>query len=261
MSRSPRSCSSGNAARPTSTQSCCSVIALNPGRGLHEQAERQRRRSTRGRLLQPRHASVARCSATTRAPRSTALPARSRSPHAATPSTTRRSPSIGVAYNGSPESDAALAVARELAAPTRARRFTRWKSSRCRRSPTAGIVAPAIGECIDEMRQGSKRAHERARRRRRARRVRPRRRGARRVRRRAGPPRGRLARLRPATTSGHAAAPPTTWSATRAARCSCCPARTHCPQPSGRPRAPASSRTRRLAQLRRRRRSRYRHGQ
>ena len=46
-----------------------------------------------------------------------------------------------------------------------------------------------------------------------------------------------------------AAAPPTTWSATRAARCSCCPARTP-PQPLT-PRAPANTGTPPLAARRR----------
>ena len=66
---------------------------------------------------------------------------------------------VGVAYNGSPESTAALAVARQLAART-GRRFTRWKSSR---SPATygGLVAPAIGDYIDEIiKEASERMRE-----------------------------------------------------------------------------------------------------
>ena len=44
---------------------------------------------------------------------------------------------IGVAYNGSPESKAALAMARELAAPTSAS-IDAWKSSRYRHTPSPG---------------------------------------------------------------------------------------------------------------------------
>ncbi len=62
---------------------------------------------------------------------------------------------VGVGYNGSPESEAALALARELAAPTRASVHALDVVS----IPSvayAGLIPPAIGESIDLLLQEAK---------------------------------------------------------------------------------------------------------
>ena len=59
---------------------------------------------------------------------------------------------VGVAYNGSPESEAALAAARELAAPTRASVHA-LEVIPIRTYAYSGLVPPSIGESIDMMLQ------------------------------------------------------------------------------------------------------------
>ena len=66
---------------------------------------------------------------------------------------------VGVAYNGSPESKAALAMAREIAAPTRASLQALEVVSLTVYS-YAGIVPPAIGESIDTFLQEGQRRLE-----------------------------------------------------------------------------------------------------
>ena len=58
---------------------------------------------------------------------------------------------VGVAYNGSEESRAALALAQELAAPSACRGSRRWKWSRSPRYAFTGLVAPAVGEIVELM--------------------------------------------------------------------------------------------------------------
>ena len=99
-----------------------------PGRGTG-------RRPAGRRLLRPRRASAGRCSATTRVRRSTAPPARSRSPPVATPRTRRRSPRSASPTTARRRACTALASAREVAASTGAA-SRRWKSSRSRGTPT-----------------------------------------------------------------------------------------------------------------------------
>ena len=108
---------------------------------------------------------------------------------------------IGVAYNGSPESVAALAEARELAAP-QPRRDPALEVVALPTYAFTGLVPPAFGETIELMlSEANARLGEiegvqgRAV-------VRARRRGARRVRRRGGPAGGRLAQLRPGQAAG-----------------------------------------------------------
>ena len=60
---------------------------------------------------------------------------------------------VGVGYNGSPESKAALAVARELAAPTRRTVHALEVVSIPTYAFTAGSSRPSIGESIDVMLQ------------------------------------------------------------------------------------------------------------
>jgi nucleotide-binding universal stress UspA family protein len=128
-----------------------SIVSVSPGRGLHEQAEEQ-------------HADllvVGSCShgafgramlgddtrgALNGAPCAVAIAARGYAEH---PKPLAR---IGVGYNGLAESDAALAVASDLAAPTRATVDALEVVS----IPTyayTGIMPPAIGESMDVMLQ------------------------------------------------------------------------------------------------------------
>ena len=105
--------------------------------------------------------------------------------------------SVGVGYDGSPESDTALAFARRFAA----QRGASLRVLMVLQMPTSLFAGFAAEAWSDELEQILKDATERLRglggRRRRGR-CRPARRGARRIRRARGPARDRLARLRPA---------------------------------------------------------------
>ncbi|HEY7934159.1 MAG TPA: universal stress protein [Solirubrobacteraceae bacterium] len=126
-----------------------SIVAMTVGRGLHEQAEEQN-----ADLLvvgSCAHGAFGRAmlgddtrAALNGAPCAVAVASLGYAKH---PETITK---IGVAYNGSPESEAALAVARKLAAPTGATLRAREVVS----IPTiayTGIMPPAIGESIDVM--------------------------------------------------------------------------------------------------------------
>jgi nucleotide-binding universal stress UspA family protein len=126
-----------------------SVVSQSPGRGLHEQAQQQG-----ADLLvvgSCSHGSFGRAmlgddtrAALNGAPCAVAVASRGYAEHHAA------IPEIGVAYNGSPESTTALAVARELAAPTKA---TVHALEVVSLPPAAygGMVAPTIGEYMDEI--------------------------------------------------------------------------------------------------------------
>jgi len=128
-----------------------SVVSASPGRGLHQQAEKQG-----ADLLvvgSCRHGALGRAmlgddtrAALNGAPCAVAI--------ASVGYAARRAPiaKVGVGYNGSPESDAALAVARALAAPTGATVHALEVVS----IPSlayGGLMAPAIGESIDALLQ------------------------------------------------------------------------------------------------------------
>jgi nucleotide-binding universal stress UspA family protein len=128
-----------------------SVVSASPGRGLHQQAEKQG-----ADLLvvgSCRHGAFGRAilgddtrAALNGAPCAVAI--------ASVGYAERREPiaKVGVGYNGSPESDAALAVARALAAPTGATVHALEVVS----IPSlayGGLMAPAIGESIDALLQ------------------------------------------------------------------------------------------------------------
>ncbi|MGO8904427.1 MAG: universal stress protein [Solirubrobacteraceae bacterium] len=128
-----------------------SVVSASPGRGLHQQAEKQG-----ADLLvvgSCRHGALGRAmlgddtrAALNGAPCAIAI--------ASVGYAERRAPiaKVGVGYNGSPESDAALAVARALAAPTGATVHALEVVS----IPSlayGGLMAPAIGESIDALLQ------------------------------------------------------------------------------------------------------------
>jgi nucleotide-binding universal stress UspA family protein len=126
-----------------------SIVAMSPGRGLHEQAEKQGAdllvvgscsHSAFGRAM---------LGDDTRAALNGAPCAVAIAPvgHREHPGPIGK---VGVAYNSSPESTAALALARELAAPTGATVHALEVVS----IPTyvyGGLVAPTIGEVIEEM--------------------------------------------------------------------------------------------------------------
>jgi nucleotide-binding universal stress UspA family protein len=123
-----------------------SIASASPGRGLHEQAEEQGAdlivvgSCSHGVLGRAMLGDDTRA-ALNGAPCAVAVASRGYAEHP-TPIT-----NLGVAYNGSPESTAALAVARELAAPTRATVHALEVVS----IPSAaygGLVAPTIGESI-----------------------------------------------------------------------------------------------------------------
>ncbi len=128
-----------------------SLIATNPGRGLHQQAEQQGAdllvvgscsHGPFGRVMLGDDTRAA----LNGAPCAVAIAARGFVAHP-TPITR-----VGVAYNGSPESKAALALAQELAKITRATVHALEVVA----VPTvayAGILPPAIGESIDVMLQ------------------------------------------------------------------------------------------------------------
>ncbi len=126
-----------------------SVIAMSPGRGLHQQAE----------LLHADLIAVGSCShgvfgramlgddtrtALNGAPCAVAVAARGYAEHPAPIG------KVGVGYNESPESQAALALARELAGRTNAS----VRALEVISIPTyafTGLMPPAIGESIEEM--------------------------------------------------------------------------------------------------------------
>jgi nucleotide-binding universal stress UspA family protein len=129
-----------------------SVVSTNPGRGLHEQAEEQNAdlivvgscsRGAFGRAM---------LGDDTRAALNGAPCAVAIAPLGYAERAASQIAKIGVAYNSSPESKAALALARELAAPTRAT----VHALEVVMIPTVaytGIIPPAIGESIDAMLQ------------------------------------------------------------------------------------------------------------
>ncbi len=136
-----------------------SVIALNPGRGLHEQADRHGAdllvvgscsRGSFGRAMLSDDTRAA----LNGAPCAVAVASRGYAEHHTAIS------DIGVAYNGSPESKAALVVAKELAADAKATVHALEVLS----LPSAafgGLVAPAIGDYADEViKQASQRMRE-----------------------------------------------------------------------------------------------------
>lgn len=128
-----------------------SVASMSPGRGLHEQAEEQKAdlivvgscsRGAFGRAMLGDDTRAA----LNGAPCAVAI--------APLGYADRRAPitKVGVAYNSSPESKAALAMARTLAAPTRAEVHALDVVS----IPTVaytGIIPPALGDSVDLMLQ------------------------------------------------------------------------------------------------------------
>ncbi|MGA2453553.1 MAG: universal stress protein [Solirubrobacteraceae bacterium] len=126
-----------------------SVVAGTPGRGLHQQAEEQQAdlivvgscsHGTFGRAMLGNDTRAA----LNGAPCAVAIAARGFAEH---PSPIAN---VGVGYNGSAESKAALAAAREIAAPTKATVHALEVVS----IPSvayAGIMPPAIGESLDLM--------------------------------------------------------------------------------------------------------------
>jgi len=127
-----------------------SVVAAAPGAGLHRQAEEQHAdllvvgSCSRGAFGRAMIGDDTRA-ALNGAPCAVAIASRGYAARAGNLIT-----KIGVAYNGSPESKAALAKARELAAPTRASIDVLEVVS----IPTyafTGLIPPTIGEGIDLM--------------------------------------------------------------------------------------------------------------
>jgi nucleotide-binding universal stress UspA family protein len=125
------------------------VISPSPGRGLHEQAEQQGAdllvvgscsHGTFGRAMLGDDTRAA----LNGAPCAVAVASRGYAEHHVAIT------SLGVAYNGSPESTTALAVARELAVPTGAKVHALEVVSL---PPVAygGLMAPPIGESISAM--------------------------------------------------------------------------------------------------------------
>jgi nucleotide-binding universal stress UspA family protein len=126
-----------------------SVVAASPGAGLHRQAEEQGAdllvvgscgRGAFGRAMLGDDTRAA----LNGAPCAVAIAARGYAGH---PTAIAK---VGVAYNGSPESERALAKARELAAPTRAE----IKVLEVVAIPSyafTGLMAPTIGDSIDLM--------------------------------------------------------------------------------------------------------------
>jgi nucleotide-binding universal stress UspA family protein len=128
-----------------------SIVSMSPGRGLHEQAEEQNAdlivvgscsHGAFGRAMLGDDTRAA----LNGAPCAVAIAPLGYAKH---PIPIAK---VGVAYNSSPESAAALAMARELAAPTRAT----VHALEVVMIPTVaytGIMAPALGESIDMMLQ------------------------------------------------------------------------------------------------------------
>jgi nucleotide-binding universal stress UspA family protein len=128
-----------------------SVVAMSPGRGLHEQAEEQSAdllvvgSSSHGALGRAMLGDDTRA-ALNGAPCAVAIAPLGYAEH---PGVIAK---VGVAYNGSPESEAALAIADALAAHTGAVVHALEVVS----IPTVtytGVVAPALGDSIDVMLQ------------------------------------------------------------------------------------------------------------
>ena len=128
-----------------------SVVSSSPGRGLHQQADQlgtdllvvgSCSRGAFGRAMLGNDTRAALNGASCAVAGAPLGYARHPAPFA----------TVGVAYNGSPESVAALALARELAAPTRAK----VRALEVVSIPSVaytGIVPTALGESIDEMLQ------------------------------------------------------------------------------------------------------------
>jgi nucleotide-binding universal stress UspA family protein len=128
-----------------------SIVSMSPGRGLHEQAEEQNAdlivvgscsRGAFGRAMLGDDARAA----LNGAPCAVAIAARGYAEHPT------RIAKVGVGYNSSQESKAALAMAQYLAAPTRGA----VQALEVVSIPTyayTGIMPPAIGESIDVMLQ------------------------------------------------------------------------------------------------------------
>jgi nucleotide-binding universal stress UspA family protein len=126
-----------------------SVVSTTPGRGLHQQAEERHAdllvvgSCSHGLLGRAMLGDDARA-ALNGAPCAVAIAAGGYAEHPAPIA------SVGVGYNGSPESEAALEVARELAAPTHAT----VRALEVVTIPTyayTGLVPPAIGESMNVM--------------------------------------------------------------------------------------------------------------
>ena len=126
-----------------------SIVAMSPGRGLHLQAEEQGAdllvvgscsHGVFGRAMLGDDTRAA----LNGAPCAVAIASRGYAEHP-TPIT-----KVGVAYNGSPESERALAMARELAAPTKASLHALEVIAITTYAYT-GLVPPAIGEGLDMM--------------------------------------------------------------------------------------------------------------
>jgi nucleotide-binding universal stress UspA family protein len=126
-----------------------SVVAMSPGRGLHEQAEGENAdlivvgscsRSAVGRAMLGDDTRAA----LNGAPCAVAIAPLGYAEHPKPIAT------VGVAYNSSPESEAALAIARTVAARTKAR-IQALEVVSIPSVSYAGIVPPAIGETIDVM--------------------------------------------------------------------------------------------------------------
>jgi nucleotide-binding universal stress UspA family protein len=125
------------------------IVAISPGAGLHQRAEEQNAdllvvgscsHSTLGRAMLGDDTRAA----LNGAPCAVAIAARGYAEHPAPIA------KVGVAYNGSQESRTALAVARKLAAQTRASLHALQVVAMTTYAYT-GIVAPDLGETIEEM--------------------------------------------------------------------------------------------------------------
>jgi nucleotide-binding universal stress UspA family protein len=125
------------------------VIAGSPGAGLHRQAEEQGAdllvvgSCSRGAFGRAMFGDDTRA-ALNGAPCAVAIAARG---YAASPTPIAK---VGVAYNGSPESEAALAKAREVATPTSAA-IEALEVVSIPSYAYTGLVAPAIGDTIQVM--------------------------------------------------------------------------------------------------------------
>jgi nucleotide-binding universal stress UspA family protein len=126
-----------------------SVLASSPGAGLHRQAEQQGAdllvvgTCSRGAFGRAMIGDDTR-GALNGAPCAVAIAARGYAGHPAPVA------KVGVAYNGSPESKAALAVARELAAPTAAT-VEALEVVSIPSYAFTGLISPPLGESIDLM--------------------------------------------------------------------------------------------------------------
>jgi nucleotide-binding universal stress UspA family protein len=138
-------------ARAEITAELISIVALSPGRGLHLQAEEQGAdllvvgSSSRGALGRAMLGDDTRA-ALNGAPCAVAIASLG---YADRPDPIAK---VGVAYNASPESEAALALARELAAPTGAS-IHALEVVPIMSYAYTGIVPAAIGESVDVMLQ------------------------------------------------------------------------------------------------------------